>query len=190
MVILADENHVGPVVVDTQWSNVNLAIVGWSQVNMLGDEYKVRKIMRDAKIQDLDEWLWQYDRAVRANRQLAVALQSQGLNEDAARFAYRAQVLQKTVLQLQVMQSGIPFRQRMQILGAWFFFLVPLLNCRLWLQTKSQLSRILSRHFWVCHSLLRPRTYHWTHALLARSLCVQHDKFPRSWLLSREQYCA
>ena len=36
--------------------------------------------------------------AVRANRQLAVVLRAQGLNEAADRFAYRAQVLQKRVL--------------------------------------------------------------------------------------------
>lgn len=35
--------------------------------------------------------------AVRANRQLVVALQAQGLNEDAVRFAYRAQRLQRIV---------------------------------------------------------------------------------------------
>jgi uncharacterized protein YjbI with pentapeptide repeats len=120
-VVLADEKHVGPVVVDTRWSNTNLAIVDWSQVNMLGDEYKVRKIMRDAQVKDRVEWLWQYDRAVRANRQLAVALQSQGLNEDAARFAYRAQVLQKSVLWYQMTRAGAPFRQRMQALGSWLF---------------------------------------------------------------------
>lgn len=44
--------------------------------------------------------LWNYA-AVRANRQLAVALQGQGLNEEAARFAYRAQKLQRVVLRLQ-----------------------------------------------------------------------------------------
>jgi len=38
-----------------------------------------------------------YHTAVRANRQLASALQVQGLNEDAARFAYRAQQLQRLV---------------------------------------------------------------------------------------------
>jgi hypothetical protein len=39
-----------------------------------------------------------YRRAVRAYRQLAVALQAQGLNEEAAPFAYRAQRLQREVL--------------------------------------------------------------------------------------------
>lgn len=42
-----------------------------------------------------------YRIAVRANRQLSVALQEQGLNEEAARFAYRAQRLQRVVFRLQ-----------------------------------------------------------------------------------------
>jgi hypothetical protein len=41
--------------------------------------------------------------AVRANRQLAVALRAQGLNEAADRFAYRAHVLQRRVLR----RSGV-----------------------------------------------------------------------------------
>jgi hypothetical protein len=44
------------------------------------------------------EQLEGYQRAVRANRQLASALQSEGLHEDAARFAYRAQLMQRKVL--------------------------------------------------------------------------------------------
>ncbi len=46
-----------------------------------------------------------YETAVRANRQLTVALQAQGLNEDAARFAYRAQILQRQVLLLSGVRS-------------------------------------------------------------------------------------
>ena len=45
--------------------------------------------------------LEEYEGAVRAYRQLAVALQPQGLNEDAVGFAYRAQMLQRTVFRLQ-----------------------------------------------------------------------------------------
>jgi len=43
------------------------------------------------------EHLELYQTAVRANRQLAVVLQTQGMNEDASRFAYRAQRLQRIV---------------------------------------------------------------------------------------------
>ncbi len=54
-----------------------------------------------AKTRQHAERLADLERAVRANRQLAVALQAQGLNEDAGRFAYRAQVLQARVLRRQ-----------------------------------------------------------------------------------------
>jgi len=76
---------------DVRWGGTNLAVIDWSLVNMLGDENKARQ---QHKLRD-------YRRAVRANRQLAVALQAQGLNEIAARFAYRAQKLQRVVLRRQ-----------------------------------------------------------------------------------------
>ena len=41
--------------------------------------------------------LEQYQATVGANRRLAMALQGQGLNEEAARFAYRAQLMQRKV---------------------------------------------------------------------------------------------
>ncbi len=50
-----------------------------------------------------------YKVAARANRQLAVVLQEQALNEDAARFSYNAQILQRTV-----------FRWEYKY-GQWFF---------------------------------------------------------------------
>lgn len=99
-IILADESHVGPIVVDTQWNSTNLAIVNWAQVKMLGDDYRAQKVRRDEQ-KNKDKVLKYHEMAVRANRQLSVALQSQGLNEEAARFAYRAQKLQRVVLQLQ-----------------------------------------------------------------------------------------
>lgn len=51
----------------------------------------------DGTQKDSAMWIDGYQAAVRANRQLAVVLQAQGLNEDAARFAYRAQKLQRIV---------------------------------------------------------------------------------------------
>ncbi|HEX6554132.1 MAG TPA: pentapeptide repeat-containing protein [Ktedonobacteraceae bacterium] len=47
--------------------------------------------------------------AVRANRQLAVVLRSQGLNEAADRFAYRAQVLRRWVLRRSGTRSYGPY---------------------------------------------------------------------------------
>jgi hypothetical protein len=59
-----------------------------------------QKIFEENKKNDTTP-LSEYRVAVRANRQLAVALQAQGLNEEAAKFSYRAQKLQRVVLRLQ-----------------------------------------------------------------------------------------
>jgi hypothetical protein len=66
---------------------------------MLGDERMAREQSGSARTPagGAPE-LASYQAAVRANRQLAVALQAQGLNEEASRFAYPAQVLQQHVL--------------------------------------------------------------------------------------------
>ncbi len=72
-VILGDKQRIGPRLADLQWGDTNLAAVDWSQVAALGDEHQAR----------------------------AVALQAQGLSEEAARFAYRAQRLQRIVLRRQ-----------------------------------------------------------------------------------------
>lgn len=87
---------------DVSWGNVNLAVQDLSSVKMLGDEREARKSTDiDGKREDKQVRLNQYRSAVRANRQLAIALQAQGLNEDAARFAYRAQKLQRIVFRRQ-----------------------------------------------------------------------------------------
>ena len=95
------EQHIGPSVADAQWGNVNLAVVQWSQVDMLGDEYEARQATHAGKRKNSETRLEEYEAAVRANRQLAVALRAQGLDEEAARFAYRAQLLQRIVLRRQ-----------------------------------------------------------------------------------------
>jgi Pentapeptide repeats (8 copies) len=101
-VFLCDERGIGPRIADVQWGNTNLAVVDWSKVQMLGDEYDAhQKTTLERERKDKDTLLDGFRSAVRANRQLAVALQSQGLNEEASRFAYRAQRLQRTVLRLQ-----------------------------------------------------------------------------------------
>ncbi len=121
-VSLADEKRIGPRLLDTQWSDVNLAMADWTQVKILDDEYRAQQLDgSDAKTKSDEEILRDYEKAVRANRQLAVALQAQGLNEVAARFAYRAQVLQKSVLFFQMTRSGVTLRQRLQKFGGWLF---------------------------------------------------------------------
>lgn len=122
--ILGTEDHIGPRLADIQWGAINLSVIDWSQVIILGDEDDARQrydmdMLGDKKTNGtrLDE----YQTAVRANRQLAVALQAQGLNEDAARFAYRANVLQRKVLWLQMVQPKTSLQQRIRKFGAWVF---------------------------------------------------------------------
>ena len=102
--VLADENQVGPRLADMHWGDANLAVVDWSQIRILGEEHEARQKEREGKVKDRQTRVLEYEVAVRANRQLALALQAQGLNEDAARFTYRAQVLQRKALGLQ----GLP----------------------------------------------------------------------------------
>jgi hypothetical protein len=75
--------------VDVHWGDVNLSLLDWSTVTMLGEERealqrnvskgKQAKQVREAeKKARLDHYRW----AVRANRQLAVVLRDQGLNRE------------------------------------------------------------------------------------------------------------
>ena len=91
---------------DVRWGGTNLAVIDWSLINMLGDE---RKAHQQHRLRD-------YFAAVRANRQLSIALQDQGLNEVADRFAYRAQVLQREVWRRQ--------RKPLKYLLSWFLYLL------------------------------------------------------------------
>ncbi|HLY30607.1 MAG TPA: pentapeptide repeat-containing protein, partial [Ktedonobacterales bacterium] len=114
--VFADSNGVGPQMVDVRWGDANLATVDWSRVKILAEEARAREtldaeqlrqtdrltLVKDMQnVRPADARLALYDEAVRANRQLALALRGQGLNEDADRFAYRAQVLQRTVFRRQ-----------------------------------------------------------------------------------------
>jgi uncharacterized protein YjbI with pentapeptide repeats len=84
---------------DVDWNGVNLAVVNWSQIKMIGDEQVARQSKTlERKKKDKARRLEEYEAAVRANRQLAIVLRNQGLNEEADHFAYRAQLLQRKVL--------------------------------------------------------------------------------------------
>lgn len=101
-IILGDEQQGVISLVDTSWGNVNLAVVDWAPIKMVGDEREAhQQALEDGAKKDKSRLLAKFQQAVRANRQLAIALQAQGLNEDAARFAYRAQKLQRGVARQQ-----------------------------------------------------------------------------------------
>ena len=81
---------------DVHWGDVNLAVVDWSEISILGDEVEARNRRKD---DDRDKVIYEryldYQTAARAYRQLVIVLRNQGLNEDAARFSYRAQLMQR-----------------------------------------------------------------------------------------------
>jgi uncharacterized protein YjbI with pentapeptide repeats len=96
-------------VLDAHWNGVNLAAAKWTPTRraridraILGDERTARQ-WSDAKgtPKGVDRRLADYEEAVRANRQLASVLRDNGLNEHADHFAYRAQLLQRSVLRQQ-----------------------------------------------------------------------------------------
>jgi pentapeptide repeat protein len=104
-----------PLLAEVRWGGVNLTQIDWSQVTIIGDERIARKQKRG--VQQLEH----FHQAVRAYRKLALELQAQGLNEEATRFAYRAQTLQRRVFRLQFLQRPASLRQRIRMLKAWLF---------------------------------------------------------------------
>jgi uncharacterized protein YjbI with pentapeptide repeats len=91
---------------DVHWGDVNLSVIDWTQVKVLGDERAARQAKKHEgkeriKKTGLDKYretrLDKFKVAVRANRQLSVVLRDQGLNEEADHFAYHAQKLQRAV---------------------------------------------------------------------------------------------
>ncbi len=83
------ERIYGPVsLADVHWNDVDLTVVDWSRMRRLGDERSKRRWWRTRE---------ESERATRANTQLAKQLRDAGLNDDADRFAYRAQVCQRGV---------------------------------------------------------------------------------------------
>jgi uncharacterized protein YjbI with pentapeptide repeats len=98
--ILGDETYGYITLADLSWGGANLAVLkdSLTKMNVLGDERKALQKKHEGITKDTSKRLDEYEQAVRANRQLAITLQGQGLNEDASRFAYRAQKLQRIVL--------------------------------------------------------------------------------------------
>lgn len=87
-VVLGEEKFGFASLADLHWDGVNLSMVDWEAVTMLGDERRARQT----------GWVHNYQEAVRAYRQLSTLLQEQGLHEEARYFASRAQTLQRRVL--------------------------------------------------------------------------------------------
>jgi hypothetical protein len=124
-VILGEKRYGFVFLVDIHWGGTNLSVVNWASVSILGDEREARQHkMAGGKTKDKTTRLKEYQTAVRANRQLAAALRDQGLNEEAIRFAYQAQRLQRVVFRRQMLERGIAFSQRVKMFFSWVFSLI------------------------------------------------------------------
>ncbi len=118
-IFLGTEENGYVLLADISWGGVNLAVVNWHGMKLLGDEFMAAQKKRADLLHDRQEMLLEYQSAIRANRKLAIVLQNQGLNEDASRFAYSAQVLRRKLLQLQVFQPPPPLRENLRDVLAW-----------------------------------------------------------------------
>jgi len=96
-VILSNEKYGSVSVGDISWDGVNLTKIDWASVKTLGEEQITHKKTR----RETEQRHLMYLAAVGANRQLSVVLRDQGLDEEASRFAYRAQKLQRIIFRQQ-----------------------------------------------------------------------------------------
>lgn len=103
---------------DISWGDVNLVVVDWDSVQVLGDETQANRAQKaicltTGQSRKRDEILSRWKAAVRAYRLLATALRNQGMSEEADRFTYRARICQQQVFRYQ-RKRGRAF---------WFHFL-------------------------------------------------------------------
>lgn len=95
-IILSNQEMGAVILYDVRWGDVNLAVIDWTALSILGDEPVALKLKdNDGTPESKALHLEFLKRATRAYRQLSVVLRNQGLSEDAARFAYRAQLMQR-----------------------------------------------------------------------------------------------
>jgi hypothetical protein len=134
-IFLGNKDHDAASLVDIHWGEVNIAVVDWSSLSKLGNERIVRK-------SDM------FRSQVRAYRQLSVVLRNQGFNDEANRFAYRAQLMQRKVY----------WRQKK--LAQYLILSFSLSVSWIWLQALAQFFCLSHCHFIVRYSIL----YHWSHS--------------------------
>ncbi len=99
---------------DTRWNGVPLSGIDWERLHELGDGLVAERASTDeGKLKDTQTRIREFRVAETAYHQLAAVLRSQGLNEPADHFAYRAQVLQRQLLR----------RQGKRVKWFWWWFL-------------------------------------------------------------------
>ena len=102
-IMLSDEKYGCVSVADVHWGDANLSVIDWSQIKVIGDEsMAIRWQSHPQRVNYTSLVIEDNQLAIRAYRQLSVNLQKRGLNEEAMRFSYRAQILHLRVLWMQL----------------------------------------------------------------------------------------
>ena len=102
---------------DVHWGGVNLAVINWDSVTILGDEREVHQFRRGGFNERAQ--LVAFQQAIRANHQLAAVLQDQAMLGEADHFAHRAQVLHRKLLQLQLLLHVASLWEKIQKTLVW-----------------------------------------------------------------------
>lgn len=89
-------------VVDAHWQGANLAVTNWPKQPILGEELEARDMLKSLKSKGIKLAAPGgasviLEPALRANRQMATELKSQGLAEQAIHFSRRAQLLETRI---------------------------------------------------------------------------------------------
>lgn len=97
-VLLTSEKFGSVSLAGIHWNGVDLSVVDWAQLKMLGEEREAQQ-PRGPQGEEKDHAAHssEYQLAARSNRQLALVLQEQGLYDEAIYFTYRARVLGRKV---------------------------------------------------------------------------------------------
>lgn len=85
-IVLSNNKYGTASLCDIHWGDLNVGLVDWSTISTLGEEHTAAKGIKND---------YGYEMAARAYRQLSIVLRNQGINDHAARFAYRAQIMQR-----------------------------------------------------------------------------------------------
>ena len=117
---MADDRHVGARLLDIHWGDANITKIDWATIHILFDEEKaLNRVTNHGRKKEKQRRIREYQEAARAYRQLTAVLRSQGLEEDATRYAYRAQKLQRVVLRKQRKFGSYIFSLFLDILAGY-----------------------------------------------------------------------
>jgi hypothetical protein len=179
---------------DVVWNGVPLTRLNWQDVTLLGEEQVARQPKNaDGKRKHKEQRLEQYADAVRTNRQVATVLRSQGVNEHADRFAYRAQVLQRVVLRRQrkvgaylfslflAVLTGYGYRLG-RILFAYGFFVVLFATLYLFLSSGCAISGVPHVFTSGAHCIATGHTYSWVEAFVISVTAFHGRVFAEGYL--------